>query len=219
LLEGIAVLLFSLASRLLDGVVQTIVCGIILIVGVTAVSMLPGLWTRPRTIEGIAGAAGIGLGATAVFLLVDVVLLQNIGTYTNRWYEIGGGSNWWYHPVWWMVGTFIPWMGAWLLANQTNRNGHPSAGQGLIIALVLAVLIGAAASALGFPGRTGVWDFRGGVPSRTRAGHAHFWYREAPHLTRCAGSDFSFASSAGCSPHSWRGQLRFLVQSRARSLR
>ena len=152
LLEGIAVLLFSLASRLLDGVVETIVCGIILIVGVAAVSMLPGLWTRPRTIEGIAGAAGIGLGATAVFLLVDVVLLQNIGTYTNRWYEIGGGSNWWYHPVWWMVGTFIPWMGAWLLANQTNRNGHPSAGQGLITALVLAVLIGAAATALGFPG-------------------------------------------------------------------
>jgi len=152
LLEGIAVLLFSLASRLLDGVVETIVCGIILIVGVAAVSMLPGLWTRPRTIEGIAGAAGIGLGATAVFLLVDVVLLQNIGTYTNRWYEIGGGSNWWYHPVWWMVGTFIPWMGAWLLANQTNRNGRPSAGQGLITALVLAVLIGAAATLLGFPG-------------------------------------------------------------------
>lgn len=152
LLEGIAVLLFSLASRLLGGVVETIVCGIILIAGVAAVSMLPGLWTRPRTIEGIAGAAGIGLGATAVFLLVDVVLLQNIGTYTNRWYEIGGGSNWWYHPVWWMVGTFIPWMGAWLLANQTNRNGRPSVGQGLITALGLAVLIGAAATLLGFPG-------------------------------------------------------------------
>jgi len=152
LLEAIAVLLFSLASRLLGGVVETIVCGIILIAGVAAVSMLPGLWTRPRTIEGIAGAAGIGLGATAVFLLVDVMLLQNIGTYSNRWYEIGGGSNWWYHPVWWMVGTFIPWMGAWLLANQTNRNGHPSVGQGLITALVLAVLIGAAATLLGFPG-------------------------------------------------------------------
>lgn len=152
LLEGIAVLLFSLASRLLGGLVETIVCGIILIAGVAAVSMLPGLWTRPRTIEGIAGAAGIGLGATAVFLLVDVVLLQNIGTYTNRWYEIGGGSNWWYHPVWWMVGTFIPWMGAWLLANQTNRNGRPSVGQGLMTALGLAVLIGAAATLLGFPG-------------------------------------------------------------------
>jgi hypothetical protein len=152
LLEGIAVLLFSLASRLLGGVVETIVCGIILIIGLAAVSMLPGLWTRPRTIEGIAGAAGIGLGATGVFLLVDVVLLQNIGTYTNRWYEIGGGSNWWYHPVWWMVGTFIPWMGAWLLANQTNRNGRPSVGQGLVTILVLAMLIGTAATLLGFPG-------------------------------------------------------------------
>jgi hypothetical protein len=152
LLESIAVLLFSLASRLLGGVVETIVCGIILVIGLAAVSMLPGLWTRPRTIEGIAGAAGIGLGATVVFLLVDVMLLQNIGTYTNRWYEIGGGSNWWYHPVWWMVGTFIPWMGAWLLANQTTRKGSPSVGQGLITALVLALLIGTAATLLGFPG-------------------------------------------------------------------
>src|SRR5215217_3484184 len=151
LLESIAVLLFSLASRLLGGVVETIVCGIILVIGLAAVSMLPGLWTRPRTIEGIAGAAGIGLGATAVFLLVDVMLLQNIGTYTNRWYEIGGGSNWWYHPVWWMVGTFIPWMGAWLLANQTTRNGSPSVGQGLITALALALLIGTGATLLGFP--------------------------------------------------------------------
>src|SRR3954467_4600499 len=145
LLEGIAVLLFSLASRLLGGIAETIVCGIILIVGVAAVSMLPGLWTRPRTIEGIAGAAGIGLGATAVFLLVDVVLLQNIGTYTNRWYEIGGGSNWWYHPVWWMVGTFIPWMGAWILANQTVRAGRPAPLIGFAIALGAAVLVAAVA--------------------------------------------------------------------------
>src|SRR3954471_12945886 len=125
LLESIAVLLFSLASRLLGGVVETIVCGIILVVGLAAVSMLPGIWTRARTIEGIAGAAGIGLGATGVFLLVDVILLHNIGTYTARWYDIGGGSNWWYHPVWWMVGTFLPWMGAWMLANQTVRRGTP----------------------------------------------------------------------------------------------
>src|SRR3954449_3557584 len=152
LLEGIAVLLFSLASRLLGGVVETIVCGIILIVGVAAVSMLPGLWTRPRTIEGIAGAAGIGLGATAVFLLVDVVLLQNIGTYTNRWYEIGGGSNWWYHPVWWMVGTFIPWMGAWILANQTVRNGRPVAGTAFALPVGLAVVLAIVATVLGFPG-------------------------------------------------------------------
>jgi hypothetical protein len=152
LLESIAVLLFSLTSRMLDGVLETIVCGLILVAGLAAVSMLPGLWTRPRTIEGIAGAAGIGLGATAVFLLVDVMLLQNIGTYTNRWYEIGGGSNWWYHPVWWMVGTFIPWMGAWILANQSSRDGHPSVATGLATAFGLAVLVAVLAVVLHFPG-------------------------------------------------------------------
>jgi hypothetical protein len=151
LIESIAVLLFSLASRFLDGAAETLVCGLILVAGLAAVTMLPGLWTRPRTIEGIAGAAGIGLGATGVFLLLDVMLLQNIGTYTNRWYQIGGGSNWWYHPVWWMVGTFIPWMGAWILANQTVRSGRPSVANALITAFLLAALVAVAAVLLGFP--------------------------------------------------------------------
>src|SRR3954468_11301944 len=152
LLEGIAVLLFSLASRLLGGIAETIVCGIILVIGLAAVSMLPGLWTRPRTIEGIAGAAGIGLGASGVFLLLDVMLLQNIGTYGNRWYEIGGGSNWWYHPVWWMVGSFIPWMGAWILANRAARGRQGSPWTGFAIAVALAVLIAVLAVVLKFPG-------------------------------------------------------------------
>lgn len=152
LIETLLVLVFSLASRFLDGVVETIVCALIVIVGLSVVTMLPGLWTRPRTIEGIAGAAGIGLGATAVFLLLDIMLLQNIGTYTNRWYEIGGGSNWWYHPVWWMVGTFLPWMGAWILANQLDRKGRPNAANGLVIAFGLALLVGFLAILLGFPG-------------------------------------------------------------------
>ncbi len=152
LLESILVLLFSLASRLLAGPLETIVCALILLVGVAAVTLLPALWTRPRTIEGIAGAAGIGLGATAVFLLLDVMLLQNIGTYTNRWLEIGGGSNWWYHPVWWMVGTFLPWMGAWTLANQLARGGRFDVARALITVLVLTVVVATLAILIGFPG-------------------------------------------------------------------
>jgi hypothetical protein len=152
LIEAVLVLLFSLASRLLGGVLETIVCGLIVVVGVAAVSMLPGLWTRPRTIEGIAGAAGIGLGAAGVFLLMDVILLQNIGTYTNRWYEIGGGSNWWYHPIWWMVGTFLPWMGAWIFANQIVKNGRPVAGSAFAMAVGLSILVAILAILLGFPG-------------------------------------------------------------------
>jgi len=152
LVEAVLVLLFSLASRFLSGVLETIVCAIILLIGLAAVTMLPGLWIRPRTIEGIAGAAGIGLGAAAVFLLVDVILLQNIGTYTARWYDVGGGSNWWYHPVWWMVGSFLPWMGAWILANQTVRRGRPSAISGFGIAVGLSVAMAVLAVVLGFPG-------------------------------------------------------------------
>jgi hypothetical protein len=152
LIESVLVLLFSLASRFLRGPFETIVCGIILLVGLAAVTMLPALWIRPRTIEGIAGAAGVGLGAAGVFLLVDIVLLQNIGTYTDRWYAVGGGSNWWYHPVWWMVGAFLPWMGAWILANQTVRRGEPSAPTGFGIAVGLGVVTAVLAVLLGFPG-------------------------------------------------------------------
>jgi hypothetical protein len=152
LLEAVLVLLFSLSSRFLGGVLETVVCAVVLLIGLAAVTMLPGLWTRPRTIEGLAGSAGIGLGGAGVFLLVDVVLLQNIGTYSSRWYEIGGGSNWWYHPVWWMVGTFLPWMGAWILANQTLRGRKPSPGAGVGMALGLAVVIAVIAILAGFPG-------------------------------------------------------------------
>jgi hypothetical protein len=152
LLESVLVLLFSLASRFLDGILEIMVCAPILLVGLAAVTMLPGLWTKPRTIEGIAGAAGIGLGAAGVFLLIDVMLLQNIGTYSNRWEEIGGGSNWWYHPVWWMIGTFLPWMGAWILANQTAKHGQPSVATGLLTAMGLTIVAAVLAILLGFPG-------------------------------------------------------------------
>jgi hypothetical protein len=152
LIESVLVLLFSLASRFLGGPLETMVCAIILLVGLAAVTMLPAMWIRPRTIEGIAGAAGVGLGAAGVFLLVDVILLQNIGTYTDRWYAVGGGSNWWYHPVWWMVGAFLPWMGSWILANQTTRNETPSALTGFGIAVGLGIATAVLAVLLGFPG-------------------------------------------------------------------
>ena len=149
LVEAGIVLVISLVSHLLpNGPLQTMILAVIVLVGLGAVTLLPGLWTRPRTIEGIAGAAGIGLGAAVTFLLIDVTLLQNIGTYGHRWYDVGGGSNWWYHPVWWMVGTFLPWFGAWMLANQLVKSGgvSPVAAFGLAVALavvcaVVAVLV------------------------------------------------------------------------------
>jgi hypothetical protein len=152
LVECAIVFLMSLASRFLAGPPETVALAVLLVVGLAVVSGLPGIWTRARSIEGIAGAAGIGLGAAAVFLLVDVALLQPIGTYTNRWRELGGGSNWWYHPVWWMVGAYLPWMGAWFLAHQAERGETPSIVKLMLSAIIFAVLFGAAAVLTHFPG-------------------------------------------------------------------
>jgi hypothetical protein len=152
LITAVVVVALAFVTRLMDGVIEAVVGGVVLLFGLTAVTTLPGLWTRARTIEGIAGAAGIGLAATVVFLLVDVALLQPLGVYTNRWREIGGGSNWWYHPVWWMVGTFLPWMGALILANRARRGRSDSIGATMGIALVATFLLGALAVLVGFPG-------------------------------------------------------------------
>lgn len=139
LLQCVLIAAFGLLQPRIAGAVELVVCGAILFIGIAATIVLPGQWTRARTIEGIAGAAGIGFAAAIVFLIVDVVLFQPIHLYTNRWLEIGGGSNWWYHPVWWMVGTYLTWMGAWIQANQLARNGRASP-----IALVLGTAILAA---------------------------------------------------------------------------
>jgi riboflavin transporter FmnP len=151
-IESIIVVLMSVITRLTGGVIEAVIGGLVLLAGLTAVATLPGLWTRPRTIEGIAGAAGIGLAAAGVFLLFDVAMLQPLGVYTNRWLEIGGGSNWWYHPVWWMVGTFIPWMGALLLAAQAARGQRQSVPGVMAAALAATVLLAVLAVLLRFPG-------------------------------------------------------------------
>ena len=138
IIQALIVALFAVVTRLFDGPVEKALEAVLLIIGLAATIILPGLWTRARNIEGIAAAAGIGLSATVVFLLVDVALLQPLGAYTFRWRALGGGSNWWYHPVWWMAGTYLSWMGAFILANQTRKNGNSS-----VVGLVVLVVIGA----------------------------------------------------------------------------
>jgi hypothetical protein len=151
ILEAVLVLLYSLADRFLPGPLELVVCAAVLVAGIAAVTLLPGIWTRARTIEGIAGAAGIGLMATVIFLLIDVSLLQPFGIYTNRWRAIGGGANWWYHPVWWMVGTYLTWMGAFVLANQAARSGSPSPVALVLGTIVLALVCLAVAVVIGVP--------------------------------------------------------------------
>lgn len=152
IIESVIVLVFALVARFLGGTPGLALEALLLITGLAAVTVLPGLWTRARTIEGIAGAATIGFFATVVFMLVDVSFFQTFHLYTHRWLAIGGGANWWYHPVWWMAGTFMPWLGAWMLANQFARGGAPSAPGVLIASFGAAVLLAIVAILMGFPG-------------------------------------------------------------------
>lgn len=152
IIQSVVVFLVSLANRFLEGTADAAATGVLVAIGAVATIFLPGLWTRARSIEGIAGAAGIGLGAALAYLVLDVVLLQPLGTYTNRWYEVGGHSNWWYHPVWWMVGSYLSWMGAFILSNQAARRGSASLGGAIGLVAVLAAVLGAAAAAMHFPG-------------------------------------------------------------------
>ncbi len=151
-LQSVLAGVFAFLQPRIEGVIELAVLGAILIVGVAATIVLPGTWTRARSIEGIAGAAGMGLVSTVVFLLIDVSVLQPAGVWTNRWLEIGGGSNWWYHPVWWMVGTFMPWMGAWVLSNQAAKSGASNPVALVVGTIVLALVVMAAAATLKFPG-------------------------------------------------------------------
>lgn len=152
LFEALIVVLMSFITRFTAPPIETILGAIVLLIGLSVVVVMPGLWTRARTIEGIAGAAGIGLGATVVFMLVDVALLQPAGIYTNRWAEIGGFSNWWYHPVWWMLGTYLPWFGALTLTSRAVRGRSVSIPGVMIPAVICAVVLAIIAVFIRFPG-------------------------------------------------------------------
>ncbi len=152
LFEALIVVLMSFITRFTAPPIETILGAIVVLIGLSVVVVMPGLWTRARTIEGIAGAAGLGLGATVVFMLVDVALLQPAGIYTNRWAQIGGFSNWWYHPVWWMLGTFLPWFGAMTLASRAVRGKSVSIPGVMIPAVLCAIGLAIIAVFIRFPG-------------------------------------------------------------------
>jgi uncharacterized membrane protein YgdD (TMEM256/DUF423 family) len=152
LIQALLVVVVSVINKSLDGTIDHLLTGIVVFIGAMITIFYPGTLTRPRTIEGIAGAAGVGLGATWIFLLLDAFLLQTFHVYTNRWREIGGGSIWWYLPVWWMVGTYLSWMGGWILANQANKSGESSVPSAVVLVTITSAVCGAIATLAHFPG-------------------------------------------------------------------
>jgi len=151
LVTGVAVVLFVAASRTLaGGAAREGVEALLVVAAAVAVAFLPARWTAARSTDGIAGAAAVGLVGTVVFSAIDIVLLRPFQAYPWTWDAIGGGSTWWYLPVWWMLGTFLAWMGGIVTASQATRGGGQAAlGRSALPAIAGAVIVAAIAQLAG----------------------------------------------------------------------
>ena len=144
-ITALAVVLFLAASRLLPatGGLRSGVEALIVLAAGVAASFLPAQWSAARQVEGIAGAAATGLVGTIVFMAIDIVVFRPLKAYPWTWDAIGGGSTWWYLPIWWMLGTFLAWTGGIVTARQAAlaRRALPAV-VGTLLVVTIARLAG-----------------------------------------------------------------------------
>ena len=144
-LTAAAVVLYLALWRLVPpGLVQQSLGALVVLAAGAGTGLLPGHWTSARRAEGIAGAAAMGLSGSVVFMAIDIILLRPFKAYPWTWDAIGGGSTWWYLPIWWMLGTFLAWMGALLTACMAARGEASPARVALPVLLGAVVLMIAA---------------------------------------------------------------------------
>lgn len=159
---GTAVLVYLLVSRLVPpGIAQALLQTVIVLAAAVVATFLPAQWTTARSTEGIAGAAAVGLWGTIVFMAIDVILFRPFKAYPWTWDAVGGGSTWWYLPIWWMLGTFVAWLGGLVTAARARRGGKTT-----IAALSLPIVLGA----IGFAVGIGLGQVRIGMPVAAGAG-------------------------------------------------
>src|SRR5216117_102702 len=156
---AVAVVAFLAASQrvpITGGLRGGVEALIVLAAGV-AVAFLPAQWTAARSTEGIAGAAALGLVATVVFSAIDIVLLRPFKAYPWTWDAIGGGSTWWYLPIWWMLGTFLAWTGGIVSAKRAVRGetSLPRAVTPVLVGAVVLVAVARVALGLVLPAEAG----------------------------------------------------------------
>ena len=159
LVTGVAVVCFLAASRLVPdaGGLRGAVEALIVLAAGVMVAFLPASWTVPRGAEGIAGAAAIGLVGTIVFSAIDIVVLRPFKAFPWTWDAIGGGSTWWYLPVWWMLGTFLAWVGGIVTARAAARGETTLVRRALPVgvATVIGAVVARLALGLALPVATG----------------------------------------------------------------
>src|SRR5216110_2316483 len=138
-----AVILYLLVARLLSpGMVTSLLETVIVLAGGVAAAFLPGSFASSRATQGIASAAAIGLWGTIVFMAIDIILLRPFRAFPWTWDAVGGGSTWWYLPIWWMLGTLLAWMGAIVTAGRAARGGDPAIRSSAIPAIGGGVGVG-----------------------------------------------------------------------------
>lgn len=139
------VVAFALLSRAMTGTAETVVQAALIVVGGVVVSYVPCLGVRPRTVDGIAWAALVGLLGALVFTVVDTAVLRPLHLYHWTWDAIGGGSGFWYIPVWWMGSAVLAWLGALTVATLARGGREPAPLlTGMLTAGLAVVLFGLA---------------------------------------------------------------------------
>src|SRR6185503_9705267 len=118
---AVGVVVFSLLSRAMSGGVEVVIQWIIALVGFSVAAVLPGRMLRPNTVDGIAWAALAGFLGAVVFTVLAIALLRPLGLYSWKWDAIGGGSGWWYIPIWWMGSALHAWLGSWAYSAVSTR--------------------------------------------------------------------------------------------------
>jgi hypothetical protein len=155
-LVALVVIAFILLSRVLPaGLIRGLVQTALVLAGASLAAFLPASWAVARGAPGIAGAAAIGLWGTVVFMAIDIILLRPFRAYPWTWDAVGGGSTWWYLPLWWMLGTFLAWMGAIVTAHRA-ATGADTALRALAGPVVIGAIILTLAFTLAGAGRAPV---------------------------------------------------------------
>lgn len=142
---ALAVIVYLAVSRLVPpGIVRALLQTIVVLAAAVAATFLPAYFAVARTIQGVAGSAAIGLWGTIVFMAIDIILLRPFHAYPWTWDAIGGGSTWWYLPIWWMLGTLVAWLGGLVTAARARRGGNVA-----IQSLAIPVVLGGVSAAIG----------------------------------------------------------------------
>ena len=101
LVTAAGVVAFLLLNRVLPevGAVRQWVLAFVVLAAAVPIALWPGHLVGARTVEGVAGAAAVGLLGTVAFMVLDIVLLRPFKAYPWTWDAIGGNSTWWDLPV------------------------------------------------------------------------------------------------------------------------